>query len=527
MTDAGLRSLQEPTRNKYFYGKLLDVSHMQLEQCYGIEKRRLLNRLALGPGVVCGLGVTLGTDGKICISPGVAIDGNGREIVVPVPISKDPAEPTDELGCGCGGDPIEGQSTIYLCYTECDAEPVPAYVSECDGVPSKAHSKTVERYRVIVRPGVPDAKPPALTAEQRDAIFPTSPPADFDRRVAAEQTLAITCDAPSDTSCVVLATVTLPTDEAPQTIVDPYSYRAEVFSNTVLFELIAALAERVDACCAAMHPAEDIDVKSGDGQPGEVSTTLANPVELLVTDSSSQPVGGANVALTTTDGELSLDNSAFSTSLTTTSGADGVVEVYWRLGPNAGDQWFTATLDGGGSATARARASAPPQPPPPRIMECEPENGSETDRPTITITFDQEMDHDQLSNPEPWLRGWGFPVNADGFFEEGRRIDWEAGDPGLRTTFFGNFVADGPFLVIVVMRGSPDITAAGGGPDLDADFAGTKLTGAQLNRLWQAGDVFVPNQNFRERATATDAALPSGNGTEGGQFHALFTVRPQ
>ncbi len=31
---------------------------------------------------------------------------------------------------------------------------------------------------------------------------------------------------------------------------DRFNYRTEVFSNTVLFELIAGLAARVDACCA-------------------------------------------------------------------------------------------------------------------------------------------------------------------------------------------------------------------------------------------------------------------------------------
>ena len=62
MTDAMTGSLHAPKRNKYFYGKLLDAAHMSLEQCYGIDKRRMLNRLALGPGVLCGLDVTAGAD---------------------------------------------------------------------------------------------------------------------------------------------------------------------------------------------------------------------------------------------------------------------------------------------------------------------------------------------------------------------------------------------------------------------------------------------------------------------------------
>ena len=67
-----------PVRNRYFYGKLLDVRHLEMEQAYFIEHRRRLNRLAVGFGVVCGLEVTVGADDKaICVAPGFAIDGRG------------------------------------------------------------------------------------------------------------------------------------------------------------------------------------------------------------------------------------------------------------------------------------------------------------------------------------------------------------------------------------------------------------------------------------------------------------------
>jgi hypothetical protein len=180
-------ALVSPTRNKYFYGKLLDARHMQLEQCYGIDKRRLLNRLALGSGVLCGLEVTAGADHTVCVSPGVAIDGCGREIIVPTARPAiDPAQPTDALGKPVGDKLTEGQSTIYLCYNECDTELTEVWVSECDGVAKTAPSTTEERYRVIVRAGVPDDQPAALTDEQRDAIFPTEPGESFGRRVVAE-----------------------------------------------------------------------------------------------------------------------------------------------------------------------------------------------------------------------------------------------------------------------------------------------------------------------------------------------------
>ena len=55
--EALLRVLREPRRNKYFYGKRMDVQHFQMEQDYGKLKQWLLNRLTLGKGVLCGLKV--------------------------------------------------------------------------------------------------------------------------------------------------------------------------------------------------------------------------------------------------------------------------------------------------------------------------------------------------------------------------------------------------------------------------------------------------------------------------------------
>src|SRR5688500_6005652 len=77
-------ALAAPVRNRYFYGKLLDVHHLQLEQRYFVEKLRLLNRLSLGSGVLAGLHVQVRGD-AVVIGPGVAIDGCGRVIVVTNP----------------------------------------------------------------------------------------------------------------------------------------------------------------------------------------------------------------------------------------------------------------------------------------------------------------------------------------------------------------------------------------------------------------------------------------------------------
>src|SRR4051812_36275935 len=69
-------------RPLYFAGKLLTAEDLELEQSYHIEKRRLLNRMLQGAGVVSGLDVAAGEQGSVTVEPGLAIDGRGREILV-------------------------------------------------------------------------------------------------------------------------------------------------------------------------------------------------------------------------------------------------------------------------------------------------------------------------------------------------------------------------------------------------------------------------------------------------------------
>src|SRR5512136_2899485 len=94
--DQRLNKLLAPERNHYYYGKLLDEHSLQMEQDYVNRKRWLLNRLGLGAGVLCGLEVTASADGKqLRISPGVAIDALGREIIVPEEWRFDPWQVSD------------------------------------------------------------------------------------------------------------------------------------------------------------------------------------------------------------------------------------------------------------------------------------------------------------------------------------------------------------------------------------------------------------------------------------------------
>jgi hypothetical protein len=72
------------TRLRYFHGMLLDENDFKAEQNYHNAKRRFLNRMLHGSGVVCGLELHGEKGGAaIEITTGFALDCSGNEIWVP------------------------------------------------------------------------------------------------------------------------------------------------------------------------------------------------------------------------------------------------------------------------------------------------------------------------------------------------------------------------------------------------------------------------------------------------------------
>ena len=116
-------------RNRYFYGKLLTVRDFEAEQNYMGAKRRLLNRVVNGAGVVCGLGVTRSDDTTLLIGSGMALDYAGREIVVEELLVR-------RLEMIEGYESLQGQKAAYLClaYDETQTEPVNAVGSDTGAI---------------------------------------------------------------------------------------------------------------------------------------------------------------------------------------------------------------------------------------------------------------------------------------------------------------------------------------------------------------------------------------------------------
>lgn len=66
-------------RNRFFRGKRMKAHDFEIEQLYGIERRRIINRSVIGSGVVSGFAMTKGSSE---VGPGFALDEHGREIVL-------------------------------------------------------------------------------------------------------------------------------------------------------------------------------------------------------------------------------------------------------------------------------------------------------------------------------------------------------------------------------------------------------------------------------------------------------------
>ncbi|MCK4396315.1 carboxypeptidase regulatory-like domain-containing protein [candidate division WOR-3 bacterium] len=135
MSENGIgRNLTQFERNKYFYGKLMTVRDFETEQNFFNEKRHLLNWLIHGIGIVCGLEVREpeidNRKLKIKLSPGVAIDCRGREIVVGKEFAGKELEVKEKEHFHVGS------NYIYLKYKECEKETVSvlANVSTCEEV---------------------------------------------------------------------------------------------------------------------------------------------------------------------------------------------------------------------------------------------------------------------------------------------------------------------------------------------------------------------------------------------------------
>lgn len=214
-----------PRRPTYFSGQLLTPEVLEAEQSYFLGGRRSDSRRLHGWGVVCGLGVTPSGSGGVVIEPGLAIDGLGREIVVPERREMpDPRQPIDDRGDPCG-DPVDiDMTTICLAYAE---------RPEDEGDLSRFVRET---YTLEVRPG--RAEPPPRSPATEAVLAGSSAEVAM---ALCEAAAGEACDPPEQ--CVPIATVDGRKEEL-EVVLCP---RRMVASTDVLLELILGLVQRVQA----------------------------------------------------------------------------------------------------------------------------------------------------------------------------------------------------------------------------------------------------------------------------------------
>jgi hypothetical protein len=270
-----------PVRNRYFYGKMLDVFHFELEQQYFNSKRWLLNRLVSGYGVLCGLNVQLGSDNQsIIVTPGIAIDKCGHEIFVcepsePQPLCAPPPAPTPPTG----GTPPPGvpagtvphpRTTTYnspnapsttpnqpvgngspqgtngwdcgkfvhvsLCYQECPSDPMPAMGGDCDTQSICSPGAIRERYKIEICEG--KLTPARTTSRITDIVVGEL----VNYAALANYVTSLGCQSAYPECCIPLANIRIP--DPGQTYnsnsID-ISVRPICYTNDLLYEMILAM----------------------------------------------------------------------------------------------------------------------------------------------------------------------------------------------------------------------------------------------------------------------------------------------
>lgn len=262
--------VNSPVRNRYFYGKLLDVFHFEMEQNYFNTKRWLLNRVVTGYGVICGMQVLLTSDGTgVYVTPGIALDKCGREIIVcqqtepctlpsptpppaaaagapsagtTVPGASAPPPPAASQGSGSGsstGCDCSDTGTYWhlsICYHECPTDPSPAFGGDCDTQSVCSPGAIRERYCLKLTEG--KLCPPTTTSPLLSAISGGVLNYGMLATYVSNQTC---CTPPAQDCCIPLANIQIP--------VAPNNYaqgnidicvRPLVLTNDVLYDLMLA-----------------------------------------------------------------------------------------------------------------------------------------------------------------------------------------------------------------------------------------------------------------------------------------------
>ena len=394
--DPRLGELSEPVKNRFFYGMLLNEHALTREQRYFEDKHRVVTRFGLGIGVLAGLRYQA-RDGAAALSqlseadlaaapppdpvthlrltPGVALDVLGREVVVPSTLCGNDLiyeigvpDPADGTGTVAPAEwdrfiaAVNAQFSVALtaanpCYLvleiRCEAtevEPVPVRAGTC--ATACQNSAVKEGFRLRFRPS---AHPDALSGSDDGPMtaFPAEPPEDVRHRELAQGIPGLAASAvlhriKADRTWVPLGVFRCdpPADRTrPGTVVHVGRSR-QVFSTDALSRLVFALAERVDvASRLRILTYAETEGRAGEGQTAEVNQVLGTPLAVRVVDGSGQSprfnrdsVRVQFDVLTTDGGQLFKEKPFIGAPDDAPLPIDdaGAVSVWWKLGATPG-----------------------------------------------------------------------------------------------------------------------------------------------------------------------------------------------
>ena len=145
-------------RNRYYSGKMLTSADFAAEQGYSNNKRRFLNNLMFGHGIVCGCSVYSLDDLSVFIDSGLAIDGLGREIVVDTSVVR-------KLSAIRGFEEITGDR-VALCLRYKEEQVHPVYsVNRSENGSEYEYNRIQEGYELVLRDADPEKTDPEAATE--------------------------------------------------------------------------------------------------------------------------------------------------------------------------------------------------------------------------------------------------------------------------------------------------------------------------------------------------------------------------
>ncbi len=170
-------------RNRYYVGKLLTSADFQAEQAYGNSKRRFMNGMMFGSGIVCGLSVYSLDDLSIMVDSGVAVDGLGHEIAVESPIVR-------KLSAIDGFESLETERAVLcLKYSEEDVHPIYSVGGGADRENYECN-RVREGWQLFLQDSsdIPEKEPPATEFHASSIIY-------------SDADYIITCKMPAKIAC--------------------------------------------------------------------------------------------------------------------------------------------------------------------------------------------------------------------------------------------------------------------------------------------------------------------------------------